>query len=53
MQHRSEQAFDRYREERKRMKAIVTEAKREAEDRLGTKLSQNFERNRKMLWEKR
>ena len=28
------------------MKAIVGEIKREAEDRFGTKLSQNFEGNR-------
>ena len=42
-QQRSEQAFDRNREERRRVKAVVREAKREAEDRFGIKLSQNFE----------
>ena len=31
------------------MQAVVREAKREAEDRFGTKLSQNFETNR-MFW---
>ena len=30
------------------MKAIVGEAKREAEDRFGSKLNQNFEGNTKM-----
>ena len=32
------------------MKAVVREAKKEAEDRFGTKLSQDFEGNRKMFW---
>ena len=39
LQQRSEQTFDRYREEMRRVKAVVREAKREAEDRFGTKLS--------------
>ena len=33
-----------------RVKAVVGEAKREAEERFGTKLSQDFEGNRKMFW---
>ena len=44
------QAIEEYREARRRVKAAVREAKREAEDRLGAKLSQNFEGNRKMFW---
>ena len=50
LQKGSDQAFVVYREERRRVKAVVREAKREAEDRFGTKLSQNFEGNRKMFW---
>ena len=38
----TERAFDEYREERKRVKTVVREAKREAEDRFVTKISQNF-----------
>ena len=34
------------------VKPVVREEKREAEDRSGTKLSQNFEGNRKMLRKK-
>ena len=49
-QQRSEQAFDRYRKERRGVKAVVREAKREAEDRFGLKLSQNFEGNMKVFW---
>ena len=50
MQQSSEQAFDRYRDERRRVKAVVTEAKREVKVRCGTKLSQNFEGYVKMFW---
>ena len=32
------------------MEAAVKEAKREAEDRFETKLSQNFEGNRRIFW---
>ena len=32
------------------MKAVVREAKREAKDRFGAKLSQDFEGNGKMFW---
>ena len=32
------------------MKAVVREAKREVEDRFGTKLSLNFKENWKMFW---
>ena len=42
--------FDRYREERRRVKAVVRESKRKAEDRFGTKLSQTFEGNRTIFW---
>ena len=38
----SKEAFERYREERRRMEAVTREAKREAEDRFGTKLGQSF-----------
>ena len=34
------------------MKAVVREAKREAEDRFGTNLSQDFEGNMKVIWKK-
>ena len=44
----TEQTFEEYREERKRVKAVV----REAGDRFGAKLSQVFEGNRKMFWKK-
>ena len=50
LQQGSEKVFDEYREERRRVKAVVEEAKREAEERFGMKLSQNFEGNRKMFW---
>ena len=50
MQQGTELAFDGYREQRRRVKAIVREAKREAEDRFGAKLSQDFEGNGKMFW---
>ena len=50
MQQGTEKAFDEYREERRRVKAVVREAKREAEDRFGAKLSQDFEGNKKMFW---
>ena len=43
--------FDRYREERRRVNTVVREAKRNTEERFGTKLSQNFEGNKKMFWE--
>ena len=38
LQQGTEQAFDEYREERRRVKAVA----REAEDRFGAKLSQDF-----------
>ena len=50
LQKGSEQAFDVHRKERRRAKTVVREAKRDAEDRFGTKISQNFEGNRKMFW---
>ena len=50
MQQRTYQVFEKYRKERIRMKAVVREANRETEDRFGAKLSQDFERNRKMFW---
>ena len=49
LQQGTEQAFDEYREERRRVKAVVREAKRKAEDRFGANLSQDFEGNRKMF----
>ena len=45
LQQGTEQAFDEYREERRRVKAVV----READDRFGTKPIQDFEGNRKMF----
>ena len=51
LQQGTEQAFDGYREERRRVKTVVREAKRKTEDRFGTNLSQNFERKRKMFLE--
>ena len=50
MQQETEQAFDEYMEERRRVKAVVREAKREAEDWFGARLSQDFEGNSKMFW---
>ena len=50
MQQGTEQAFDEHMEDRRRVKAVVREAKKEPEDRFGTKLSQDFEGNRKMFW---
>ena len=50
LQQGTEQALEDNREERTRVKAIVREAKRGAEDRFGAKLSQDFEGNRKMFW---
>ena len=50
LQQGTEQAFDEYREERRRVKAVVRGASREAEDWSGVKLSQDFEGNRKMFW---
>ena len=38
-QQKSEQAFDKYSEERKSVQAVVREAERETEDRFGKKLS--------------
>ena len=49
MQKGTEQTSDEYREERGRVNALVREAKRKAEDRFGTKLSQDIEGNRKMF----
>ena len=46
LQKGTEQAFDEHREERRRVKALVSEA----EDRFGAKLSQGFEGNRKIFW---
>ena len=45
LQQGTEQAFDEFREERRRVTAVV----REAEDRFGAKLSQDFEGNMKMF----
>ena len=42
LQKGSEQAFGKHREERRRVKTVVREAKREAEDRFGSKISQNL-----------
>ena len=50
LQIRSEKAFDRYREERRKVKAVVRESKRKVEDTFRTNLGQNFEGNRKMFW---
>ena len=49
LQQGTEQAFEEYKEEKRRVKAVVRKAKREAEDRFGVKLSQDFEENRKMF----
>ena len=48
LQQGTEQAFDEYREEKRRVKAVV----REVEDRFGANLSQDFEGNRKLFWKK-
>ena len=50
LQQRSEQAFDGYRGERMRVKAVARETKREADDRFGMKLIHDFEGNRKIFW---
>ena len=49
LQQRTEQSFDEYREERRRLKAVVREEKRQAENWFGAMLSQDFEGNRKMF----
>ena len=50
LQQGTKQEFEEYRKERRKVKAVVREAKKEAEDRFGAKLSQDFEGNRKMFW---
>ena len=50
LQQGTEQAFDEHREERRGVKVVVREAKREGDDMFGAKLRQNFEENRKMFW---
>ena len=52
MQQGTEQAFEEFKEERRWVKAVVRDAKREAEDRFGAKFSQDFEGNRNMFWKK-
>ena len=52
LQQRTDKAFDEYREERRRVKAVVREAKKEAEDRFDAKPNQDFEGNRKIFWKK-
>ena len=49
LQQGTEQAFEEYREERRRVKSVVRNANREAEDRFGAKLNQDFEGNRDMF----
>ena len=46
---RDRAAFEEYKEERRKVKAAVREAKKETEDRFGAKLSQDSEGNRKMF----
>ena len=42
--------FDRLSEERRRVKAVVREANREAEDKFLQSVVKNFGRNVKMFW---
>ena len=42
--------YERYKELRKKVKRVVRVAKREAGERFGSKMSENFERNKKMFW---
>ena len=49
LQQRSEETFDRYKDERRRVTAVTRKAKREAENRFGNKLRQNFKGNWKIF----
>ena len=50
LQRQNDESYERYRVKRMKTKKAVREAKRNADMRWGRRVSENFERNRKMFW---
>ena len=50
LQRKDAEAYEQYREVRRRVKRVVREEKRKADERFGRKLSECFEDNKKMFW---
>ena len=50
LQNRDRQTYDRYKDVRKEVKRAVRRAKRDANERWGMKLAEDFSSNKKMFW---